>query len=90
MKLLMFLLLGILLTTPFIAQAQEEENDLLLNMTLDEEVAETANYAYAIGYVYVNVTEPPPQPFALAGLFTFEPFDFEGFVEDVMSFFGLS
>jgi len=49
----------------------------------------TSGSATAVAYVFVNVTEPPPQSqmFGLTGLAGFEPFDFSGFFSGIAAFF---
>ncbi|UCD02750.1 MAG: hypothetical protein JSV63_03105 [Candidatus Aenigmatarchaeota archaeon] len=88
MKIWMVVLAVLLYSLVPLAGAQEEPK-LQLNMTLDDSITDTEKYAYAVGYVYVNVTEPPPQTFGMTGLFTFQPFDFEEFFEGIRSFLGL-
>ncbi len=77
MKILALVILGILLAAPPLAAAQEERV-LELNMTLGDDMEPVdpcvLSGRCAIGHVYVNLTEPPPQP-VITGLFAFEPLD---------------
>jgi len=77
MKILYLMVLGLLLAAMPLAAAQEERA-LELNMTLEGAPVEPCVLAgsCAIGHVYVNVTEPPPQP-GITGFFAFEPLDID-------------
>jgi hypothetical protein len=79
MKVLAFALMVILLAAAPLAAAQKE-HVLELNMTLGEDMEPVdpcvLSGQCAIGHVYVNITEPPPQP-GITGFFAFEPLDID-------------
>ncbi len=83
MKLVISFIAVLLLLAVPLADAQEE-SVLQLNMTLGEENM-ADDYAYAIGHVYVNVTEPPVQP-GITGLFSLEAFSLDEFLDEMEGF----
>ena len=92
MKILVFLLLGVLLAAAPLAAAQEERV-LELNMTLDDDMKPVdpcvLSGQCAIGHVYVNLTEPPPQPqqSGITGFFAFESIDIAAFLSEMKGLF---
>jgi hypothetical protein len=79
MKMLAFVLLFAVMAAVPLATAQEE-HVLKLNMSLGEmEPVDPCVLSgqCAIGHVYVNVTEPPPEPAGITGFFAFQPMDID-------------
>ena len=89
MKILYLMFIGLLLAAVPFAAAQEE-GVLELNMTLDDDMEPVElcvlSGQCAIGHVYVNLTEPPPQP-GITGFFAFEPVDIEAFLSEMKGLF---
>ena len=78
MKMMAFALLFALMAAAPLAAAQED-HALQLNMSLESmEPVEPCVLSgqCAIGHVYVNITEPPPEP-GITGFFAFEPLNID-------------